>query len=200
MSQAKYDEPPTDEKYELFPLNCNIIELKPAFATFNYRQEKHFDGVDFIKSHASLFHTICSITKSYKRLSEYDRIQKPREICQGVPQNDNVIEEDQISTTSSQDPVLSEDRQEDTPLGPLLSQNGQVVPDWAENGQVVPILAQDEQMDPVLTEDGQGVPAIAEDGQGVQVIAEDGQEVSVIAEDGQGVPVIAEDKQEICFG
>lgn len=175
-------------------LLMQILELKSALATFNYGQEKHFERMAFMGSHASLFHTICSIIKSNKGSPEYAPIQKPSQICQGVPQDNKVTEEDQISTkTTEKGPVLTEDRQEDTPLGPVLSKDEQVIPIWAENGEVVPILAEDGQIGPVLAEDGQEVPVIAEAKQEHPVFTEERQESPVLAEEGQEVPVLAKE-------
>ncbi|XP_042309185.1 uncharacterized protein LOC121923118 [Sceloporus undulatus] len=74
MSQHKEDEPTDkEEKNELLPLNCRVSELTLACGCLKWGQEKHFYRMDFLESHASLFHAVRSVVKSWRKAAEYNR-------------------------------------------------------------------------------------------------------------------------------
>ncbi|KAH0628217.1 hypothetical protein JD844_009089 [Phrynosoma platyrhinos] len=74
MSQLKEDEPTDNaKKNESFPLNCKVSELALACGCLKWGQEKHVYGMDFLESHASLFHAVRSVVKSWRKTVEYDK-------------------------------------------------------------------------------------------------------------------------------
>ncbi|XP_062828130.1 uncharacterized protein LOC100562734 isoform X2 [Anolis carolinensis] len=77
MSQLKEDEPTNNgEKSELFPLNCKVSELLLAHRCLKWGQEKDLSRVDVLESHASLFHSIRSILKAWKKTAENDKAKR----------------------------------------------------------------------------------------------------------------------------
>lgn len=76
MSREKNDEPPTDhEKNELFSFSGDMSELMIAHAKMKHGQKKHFKEMAFMESHASLFHVIQSVIKSWRKTTEPDNLE-----------------------------------------------------------------------------------------------------------------------------
>ncbi|KAJ6669626.1 hypothetical protein lerEdw1_000175 [Lerista edwardsae] len=76
MSREKNDEPPTDhEKNELFSFSGDVSELMMAHAKMKHEQKKHFKEMAFMESHASLFHIIQSVIKSWRKTAKPDNLQ-----------------------------------------------------------------------------------------------------------------------------
>ncbi|XP_053152191.1 uncharacterized protein LOC128345002 [Hemicordylus capensis] len=98
MSQVKDGKPPTS--------HSKVSELMLALANIKQGQEKHFDGMAFMESHASLFHIICSIVKSFKKTEKHDNTlsesQKSDQICLSVP-HDDVIKKGPDSAKNMQE-------------------------------------------------------------------------------------------------